>query len=508
MLLGIFTIITLGFNLLGTYVSEVETYRVQNGENLRSIARYLSKMLESEGDEFVFYQQYFLKHGNEIEIPYDFTDYKEAKQNFYALLLSQPIEDFSLKSLETLSEEAKRAFFIYKHEFYMLKFEEACKTFDIPYAYYILPDESSYHIIYVLDGERLLKNEGNNLLYLGDSYYNDPKEYPVEWDTWYSGIEQEAYQIWDNEWGHTYSCYIPLFINGHKMGLVGAELEIDAVHKEFLRNAILQTLSFGILLIIFIALLLYLSYRQHIARINMLDSYVREYSAYKDSRIADKIRSQIKSNDELSSLSFHVASMIGDLEDYIKSLSSTSRDLLKTSKQVDELNELANRDTLTGVRNRNSFDNIMQLLDERLNDAEKSKMLSFAIAVIDMNFLKRLNDNFGRDRGDIAIKKLCAMICSVFKRSPVFRIKGGEFIVLLEGDDYVDMDSLAFKFVSLVAKCSIDTSLNEWEKISAAIGISSYNSNKDVDAEDVVLRAYDTMYRYKEEMKTSPERHS
>ena len=55
---------------------------------------------------------------------------------------------------------------------------------------------------------------------------------------------------------------------------------------------------------------------------------------------------------------------------------------------------------------------------------------------IDLNNLKTINDTYGHDKGNIAIMKLANMICEVFSKSPVFRIGGDEFAVILFKKDY------------------------------------------------------------------------
>lgn len=66
--------------------------------------------------------------------------------------------------------------------------------------------------------------------------------------------------------------------------------------------------------------------------------------------------------------------------------------------------------------------------------------------MIDLNYLKLINDNFGHDKGNIAIKKICNIVCVTFKHSPVFRIGGDEFVVILENEDYDNIHTLIKQF--------------------------------------------------------------
>lgn len=56
----------------------------------------------------------------------------------------------------------------------------------------------------------------------------------------------------------------------------------------------------------------------------------------------------------------------------------------------------------------------------------------FGIVVLDLNDLKKVNDNFGHALGNKLISTAAKTIAEVFKRSPVFRVGGDEFVVVLQ----------------------------------------------------------------------------
>ena len=99
----------------------------------------------------------------------------------------------------------------------------------------------------------------------------------------------------------------------------------------------------------------------------------------------------------------------------------------------------ANIDALTGVKNRNAY----RVYEERLNaQIEMDRAPAFAITILDVNDLKKVNDNEGHKAGDQYLRDACKIICTIFKRSPVFRVGGDEFAVLSQGDDYERLDEL------------------------------------------------------------------
>ena len=126
--------------------------------------------------------------------------------------------------------------------------------------------------------------------------------------------------------------------------------------------------------------------------------------------------------------------------------------------------------------------------------------------MIDLNYLKKINDTYGHEHGNAAIKKLCYIVCHVFAHSPVFRIGGDEFVVILERNDYNDVKLLVDTFNSQIAITETNGSLEPWERITAAIGYALYDEETDTSIDDVFCRADKNMYAHKKEMKAQREK--
>ena len=161
------------------------------------------------------------------------------------------------------------------------------------------------------------------------------------------------------------------------------------------------------------------------------------------------------------------------------------------------MSELAHKDALTGIRNKTSYDNEIRLLDWTLADGT----VEFGIAVVDLNCLKTINDTYGHENGNIAIKKLCRVICEVFSHSPVFRIGGDEFAVILKNADYKNIDNLIKKFYETTDSFTDNEFLQPWERTSAAIGYALFDPAIDSNTTDVFNRADAAMYEKKRQMK-------
>ena len=67
---------------------------------------------------------------------------------------------------------------------------------------------------------------------------------------------------------------------------------------------------------------------------------------------------------------------------------------------------------------------------------DANRIIARIVAVCDVNSLKAVNDTLGHKAGDEIIRRACSLICNTFKHSPVYRIGGDEFAVILSGRDY------------------------------------------------------------------------
>ncbi|MBO6214720.1 MAG: GGDEF domain-containing protein, partial [Lachnospiraceae bacterium] len=203
--------------------------------------------------------------------------------------------------------------------------------------------------------------------------------------------------------------------------------------------------------------------------------------------------------DEIATLSAQIAGMIRDIHAYINNLTQTNEALDKANDTAARMSALAQRDPLTGIRNRNGYNAEMSKLEKEI----KKGGCEFGIAMIDLNYLKVTNDTYGHEKGNIAIKKLSNIVCHVFDHSPVFRIGGDEFVVVLRNDDYRKRETLQELFMAKLQESQDDPTLEPWEKVSASIGIAIYEPARDKGTETVFKRADAKMYENKKEMKAA-----
>jgi GGDEF domain-containing protein len=89
----------------------------------------------------------------------------------------------------------------------------------------------------------------------------------------------------------------------------------------------------------------------------------------------------------------------------------------------------------------------------------------------------------------------------VFKRSPVFRIGGDEFCVILQNRDLIEKDALFLNFDSICETTCIDRDDVNFT-LSIAKGFAEFDATKDTQFANVFERADNEMYKNKRNMKT------
>ena len=177
----------------------------------------------------------------------------------------------------------------------------------------------------------------------------------------------------------------------------------------------------------------------------------------------------------------------------IKSMRSEQNSL---KKRLEEVVKRANNDPLTGVKNITAYTEAVGELTRKIAQKEET---SFAIVMCDINHLKTINDTYGHQVGDKYIKNCSRLICKTYAHSPVYRIGGDEFAIILMGEDYDKRNELIDDIGERIVKAgSIDSIENG--KASMAVGMSVYNPYTDFSVASVTKRADDSMYMNKRMM--------
>ena len=114
----------------------------------------------------------------------------------------------------------------------------------------------------------------------------------------------------------------------------------------------------------------------------------------------------------------------------------------------------------------------------------------------DINDLKFINDTQGHNAGDEYIKAACRLICRTFAHSPVFRIGGDEFVIILRKQDYSDRENLLSAF-----RKQIEDNLRIGSGPVVASGLAEYQQDSGNTVDDVFKLADGRMYEEKTYLK-------
>ncbi|MBR5637484.1 MAG: diguanylate cyclase [Pseudobutyrivibrio sp.] len=112
-----------------------------------------------------------------------------------------------------------------------------------------------------------------------------------------------------------------------------------------------------------------------------------------------------------------------DIKEVVESLLIFISEELRIHKMTQEITYINNHDKLTDLGNRDAFDSAVTLLD--------GMDVSVGICFIDINGLRKVNEEHGHNEGDAVIRQTAEGIVSAFKKKYCYRIGGDEFTVLI-----------------------------------------------------------------------------
>ncbi len=253
---------------------------------------------------------------------------------------------------------------------------------------------------------------------------------------------------------------------------------------------------------VLMVLLLYFT-RTVVKPIALLSDTAKNYSSEENGMVHHSFEAlSVANHDEISDLLTSMKKMEADMNAQVTALVDAKVVIKETEAKASTMEALAIKDSLTGIGNRRAYEEEAGKVNVEIADG----LREFGIAMIDLNYLKVINDTYGHERGDIAIKMLSSVTCDVFKRSRVFRVGGDEFVVLLKTGDYLSVEKRVREFDERILSLYEDELRKPWERISAAIGYAIFDENTDKTVDDVFQKADKAMYDRKAAMKAGRNR--
>lgn len=345
-----------------------------------------------------------------------------------------------------------------------------------------------------------------------DMYLIDDAENPIYETGYYEEREAELLgmditklpepTISHGDWGWLCSDFKPVYDSkGNCVCIVGCDIGMDDVMAERKRLLLLLVVSTLALTSIVLIMAVMFMNRTVVRPLNSMTEEMKKFtpSAGLNYEDAGVIYLDIKNNDEIGEIYHGIQDMQMSIIDDLKNMLALQEEKLRAeidlkdkNEQIDQLNIETYKDALTGVGNKAAYIKRMDELNKELQESDTD----YAIVVADINNLKQINDEHGHRSGDMYIKGCSHIICDVFKHSPVFRIGGDEFAVLLLDEDYKNRKELFNRLKKEFDAAYEQEGVSPWEKYSAAAGMAEKSSD-DNTTEFVFKRADKEMYKNK-----------
>ena len=248
-----------------------------------------------------------------------------------------------------------------------------------------------------------------------------------------------------------------------------------AAHRKGVSHALLFTSSW----IIFIVGMVLASMR---LRGYIPDSFISEWLIYFGGLVevilllTIMVLRLIKLNNEKEIYEHQYRSVLQETASQLKGkVEEQTKELLKAKNKAE--NE-ARIDMLTGLTNRRAF---TEIANQFLGRAKRTSNSKLYMAIIDIDFFKKVNDTFGHAAGDKVLQSIAKVLQkSIREVDIVSRIGGEEFAVIAESEDQDGILNL-FEYIRFGIE-SNSTSFEHFNiSVTISIGVAKYSVNDTLD---------------------------
>ncbi|MCG7982914.1 MAG: GGDEF domain-containing protein [Candidatus Thiodiazotropha lotti] len=176
-------------------------------------------------------------------------------------------------------------------------------------------------------------------------------------------------------------------------------------------------------------------------------------------------------------------SEIAQVENFLAALLYPLRNALLYQAAI----ESAFLDSLTGIKNRTAFDSNFS----REIELNRRKNSELSVIVMDIDFFKRINDQFGHAVGDLVLKQVAkAAELTIRSSDALYRYGGEEFVVVLNGTDQTGARLLAERIRENIENLRVE-SLKDLQ-VTLSLGVSMMNEGD--TTESLFKRADEALY--------------
>lgn len=166
------------------------------------------------------------------------------------------------------------------------------------------------------------------------------------------------------------------------------------------------------------------------------------------------------------------------------------REIQQREKLQKKLLKMTRTDPLTKIFNRRYF---VEQLELEIHEAGRYNSL-FSLLTLDIDYFKKINDQYGHQEGDRVLLKFSQKIGSLLRKSDLLARVGGEEFVILASKTTKEA---AFVLGEKIRKNVEKAKLSSHQKITVSIGIAEYIAG--VDTTEMMGRSDQALYKAKEE---------
>ena len=222
--------------------------------------------------------------------------------------------------------------------------------------------------------------------------------------------------------------------------------------------------------------------------------------------VAAKVRGFAAGGVDYVSKPFEAAEVLARVETHLailrlrRELERRNEELRATITQLERaqraLADLAYLDPLTGVPNRRSFD---ELLEREWRRAAREGR-SIALAMLDVDCFKALNDTYGHATGDACLQRVAAAMNAQLRRpgDVLARYGGEEFVLVLPGSDAPGATATAEALRSAVAALAIPNERAPLGQVTISAGVAAERPAATTAAAELLGRADAALYAAKQ----------
>lgn len=164
---------------------------------------------------------------------------------------------------------------------------------------------------------------------------------------------------------------------------------------------------------------------------------------------------------------------------------------VRLNEAMEQLADLAMRDELTGLYNRRY---VMDVLSRQKALADRGH-LSFTLCYCDLDHFKRINDRYGHQAGDQALREFADVARNVVRSVDfVARLGGEEFLLVLVGADEQTAAQVAKRLCDRTRLIGAISEAPDY-RLTVSVGLASFRRGERV--EDVIQRADQALYAAK-----------